>query len=175
MNFSTDINIGNWLNQLNGKTVKNIFQVDYNNRHEDIYLPCMFFISFKDFDLFLEIEGDFDGDHIKINFFQNSELEKKIKENTFEEPDLWCVHSTGSQEKIGLLLGQKIEFIEYGKDKKEYEIKGVKFKGQNDVFNFITFNCENLKLTIFESLGLAVSDDPDLKLMFEDTFDRYKT
>jgi hypothetical protein len=75
-------NLGNWLVQLNGKTVDKIYQVDFNQgRHEDIYLPWLFFITFSDFDRFLEIEGDFDGDHIRLNLYDNSELGNKIKEN----------------------------------------------------------------------------------------------
>jgi hypothetical protein len=178
MNFQLNKNLGNWLTQLNGKTVGKIFQVDYNriDRHEDSYLPWLFFIIFTDFDKFLEIEGDFDGDHIKINLYDNSELDKKLKENNLaDQPDLWRVYDTEKQEKLGRLLEQKIEFIEYGIDKDEFEIDGTKIKGQKDVFDFIAFNCESLKLTIFESSGLGVSDDSEVKLMFEDSFDRYET
>lgn len=178
MNFQQNKNFGNWLKELNGKTVDKIFQVDYNgaDRHEDIYLPWLFFITFADFDKFLEIEGDFDGDHIKINLNDNLELETKLKANHLPDyPDLWHVYDTEKQEKLGQLLGQRIKFIEYGIDKNEFEIKGTKIKGQKDVFYFLTFNCENLKLTIFENLGLGVSDDSELKLMFEECFDRYDT
>lgn len=178
MNFQLNNNLGNWLTQLNGKTVGKIFQVDYNgiDRHVDNYLPWLFFITFTEFDKFLEIEGDFDGVHIKINLYDNSELDKRLKEyNLPDEPDLWRVYDTEKQGTLGLLLGQKIEFIEYGIDKDEFEISGTKIKGQKDVFDFIALNCENLKLTIFESSGLGVSDDPEVKLIFEDTFDRYTT
>jgi len=177
MNFQLNGNLGNWLTQLNGKTVDKVFQVDFNNdRHGDIYLPWLFLITFSDFDKFLEIEGDFDGDHIRINLCDNLELDKKIKENNLpDEPDMWHVYDTEKQETLGRLLGQKIEFIEYGIDKDEFEINGTKIKGQKDVFDFISFNCDNLKLTIFESSGLGVSDNPEVKLMFEDTFDRYAT
>ena len=177
MNFQLNGNLGNWLNQLIGKTVDKVFQVDFNNdRHGDIYLPWLFLITFSDFDKFLEIEGDFDGDHIRINLYDNSELDKKIKENDLpNEPDLWRVYETNKDETLGKLLGQKIEFIEYGIDKDEFEINGTIIKGQKDVFNFITFNCVGLILIIFESSGLGVSDDPEVKLMFEDTFDRYET
>ena len=178
MSFQLNRNLGNWLTQLNGKTVDKIYQVDYNgeDRHEGSYLPWLFFITFIDFDKFLEIEGDFDGDHIRINLYDNSELDNKLKENNLLDlADCWRIYDTEKDEKIGRLLGQKIEFIEYGIDKAEFKINGTKLKGQKDVFDFITFNCDSLKLTIFESLGLGVSDDPELKLMFEDTFDRYKT
>ncbi len=178
MNLQVNKNLGNWLAQLNGKTVEKIFQVDFNGveRHEDSYLPWLFFITFTAFDKFLEIEGDFDGDHIKINLHDNSQLDKKLKENNLpDEPDLWHVYETEKHETLGQLLGQEIEFVEYGIDKDEFEINGTKINGQKDVFDFIAFNCDNLKLTIFESSGLGVSDDPELKLIFEDTFDRYKT
>ena len=93
MNFELNKNLGNWLIQLNGKTVDKIYQVDFNNdRHNDIYLPWLFFITFSDFDKFLEIEGDFDGDHIRINLCDISELDKKLKDNDFQnEPNLWRV------------------------------------------------------------------------------------
>lgn len=177
MTFQLNTNLGSWLTQLNGKTVDKLFQVGYNkDRDKDIYLPWLFFITFSDFDRFLEIEGDFDGDHIRINIHDNSKLDNKLKENNLpDELHLWRVYDTNKDEPFGQLLGQKIEFIEYGIDKDEFELNGTKIKGQKDVFDFITFNCERLKLTIFESLGLKISDDPEVKLMFEDTFDRYKT
>jgi hypothetical protein len=179
MNFQLNKNLGNWLTQLNGKTVDKIFQVDFNkDRNEDIYLPWLFFIIFSDFDRFLEIEGDFDGDHIRINLYDNSELDKKLKENNLpDEPDLWRVYETNEDETVGRLLGQKIEFIEYGIDKDEFEINGTKIKGQKDVFNFIRFNCEKLNLTIFEgsATGLGVSNDKNAKLNFEETFEKYDT
>lgn len=175
MNFQLNINLGNWLAQLNGKTVDKIFQVDYSGveRHEDRYLPWLFLMTFAGFDKFLEIEGDFDGDHIKVNLYDNSDLDKRLKENNL--PGLWRVYDTEKHETLGRLIGQEIEFVEYGIDKDEFEINGTKIKGQKDVFNFIEFNCGNLKSTIFESSGLGVSNDPAVKLMFEETFDRYDT
>jgi len=106
MNFQLNKNLGNWLKQLNGKTVDKIFQVDFNKeRNEDIYLPWLFFIIFTDFDKFLEIEGDFDGDHIRINLYDNSELDKKLKENNLpNEPDLWRVYETNKDETLGQFL-----------------------------------------------------------------------
>lgn len=179
MNFQLNRSLGNWLTQLNGRTVGKIFQVDFNNdRHEDIYLPWLFIITFFDFDRFLEIEGDFDGEHIRINFYDNSELDKKLKEyNLPDEPDLWRVYETHKDETLGRLLGQKIEFIEYGIDKDEFEINGTEIKGQKDVFNFIRFNCETLNLTIYEgsATGLRVSDDKKVDLNFEEAFEKYNT
>jgi len=179
MNFHLNKNLGNWLTQLNGKTVDKIYQVDFNkDRHEDVYLPWLFFITFSDFDRFLEIEGDFDGEHIRINIYDTSELDYKLKENNLPDlPDRWRVYDTEQNETVGQLLGQKIEFIEYGIDKDDFEINGTQIKGQKDVFNFIRFNCEKLNLTIFEgsATGLGVSDDQYLKLNFEETFEIYKT
>ncbi len=179
MNFQLNRNLGNWLRQLNGKTVDRIFQVDFNkDRNEDIYLPWLFFITFSDFGKFLEIEGDFDGDHIKISLCDNSELDKKLKENNLpDEPDMWRVYETNKDETLGNILGQKIEFVEYGIDKDEFEINGIKIKGQKDLFNFIKFNCKKLSLTIFEgsTTGLEVSDDRSIKLNFEETFEKYDT
>lgn len=172
-------NSGNWLKQLNGKTVDEIYQVDYNNnRHEDSYLPFLFFITFLDFDKYLEIEGDFDGGHIRINFYDNSGLDEKLKKNNFpDETDLWSVYQTESNEILGQLIGRNIDFLEYGIDKEEYEINGTICKGEKDVFNFIRFKSDTLILTIFEggTTGLGVSDDPELKLYFEETFDKYDT
>jgi hypothetical protein len=179
MNFQLNKNLGTWLTQLNEKTVDKILQVEFNeDRNEDIYLPWLFFIIFTDFDKFLEIEGDFDGDHIRINLYENSELAKKLKENNLpDEPDLWRVYETNKDETLGRLLGQKIEFIEYGIDKDEFEINGTKIKGQRDVFNFIRFNCKTLNLTIFEgsATGLGVSDDKNVKLNFKEIFEKYDT
>ena len=178
MDFQQNNNLGNWLTQLNGKTVDRIYQVDYNgeDRHQDSYLPWLFYLTFFELDRFLEIEGDFDGDHIRINLFDISELDNKLKDNNLPDlPDCWRVYDTNKEEKVGQLLGQKIEFVEYGIDKDEFEINGTIIKGQKDVFNFIRFNCEKLSLTIFEGSGLGVSDDPKVKLDFEETFDSYDT
>jgi hypothetical protein len=176
-------NIGDSLHELNGQSINKIYQVDYNNnRDSDIYAPFLFFITFLNFDKFLEIEGDFDGEHIKINLFDSSELDNKLAENHFpDEPGLWHVYDTDPGETLGLLLGQKIEFIEYGIDKDEFEINGTQIKGEKDVFKFISFNCKNLKVTIAEALedgastGLCVSNAPELKLMFEEISDKYDT
>lgn len=179
MDFELNKNLGKWLTQLNGKTVDKAYQVDfYKDRHEDDYLPWLFFITFTDFDRLLEIEGDFDGDHIKITLYNISELDKKLKEyNHTDEPYLWRVYDTKKDEKLGLLIGQKIEFIEYGIDKDEFEINGTLIKGQKDFFTYVRFNCHNLNLSIFEgsATGLGVSDDKNVKFNFEETFEKYDT
>ncbi|MFD2543774.1 hypothetical protein ACFSSB_15715 [Lacinutrix gracilariae] len=179
MNFQLNGNIGNWLNKLNGKTIAEIYQVDFNNdRHNDDYLPWIFLITFSEFDQYLEIEGDFDGSHLKINLRENASLENKLKEyNLPNEPDLWQVYETKKDEKLGRLLGEKIDFIEFGIDKDEYVINGTKIKGQKEYFNFIRFSCGKLNLTIFEGsvTGLGVSDDQNIKLNFEETFEIYNT
>ncbi len=179
MNFQLNGKTGNWLNQLNEKTVDKIYQVDFNkDRHSDHYLPWLFYLTFSDFDRSLEIEGDFDGSHIKINLLDNESLEDKLAENNLpDEPDMWQVYETKSNEMLGQLLGQKIDFIEFGIDKNEYEINGTKIKGQKEYFNFLRFITENLNLTIFEgsATGLGVSDSKELKLSFEDTFETYNT
>ena len=102
MNSSPNINLDNWLTQLNGKTVDKIFQVDFNNdRHEDIYLPWLFFITFSDLNKFLEIEGDFDGNHIRINLYDVSELDQKLKDNNLlNEPDLWRVYDPEKTKRL---------------------------------------------------------------------------
>ena len=84
-----------WLNQLNNKTIEKIFLVDFNNaRHEDIYLPWLYFITFSDLNKFLEIEGDNGGVHIKINLYDISELDQKLSDNNFpNEQNLWITNS----------------------------------------------------------------------------------
>ncbi len=179
MSFQLNKNLGNWLAQLNGKIVDKIFQVDFNkDRDEDIYLPWIFFITFSNFDRFLEIEGDFDGNHIRINLYDNSTLGNKLKENNFpDEPDCWRVYNTNKNEMLGQLLGQKIEFIEYGINKDGFEINGTTIKGQKDVFNFIKFYFINFNITIFEghATGLEVSDDKNVRLNFAETFEVFNT
>lgn len=179
MNFQLNNNLGNWLAQLNGKTVDKIYQVDYNSdRHDDIYLPWLFFITFVDFEQFLEIEGDFDGEHIRIKLLPIADLPQKIQENDIpNDPDLWHVYNTESNEILGKLLKQKIDFIEYGIDKDHNEINGTIIKGEKDIFRFIRFNCHNLNLSIFEGVttGLGISDDKNIKYNFEETFDIYNT
>lgn len=179
MKFPLNKNLGNSLTRLNGKTVDKIFQVDFNNdRHADIYLPWLFFITFSDLDKFLEIEGDFDGNHISVTLNDISDLDKKLKDNNLQgEPDLWRVYDTKPDETLGKLMGRKIKFIEFGIDKDEFEINGSTIKGQKDVFTFIRFNCETTCVTIFEgsATGLGVSEDPDVKLNFNETFDTHDT
>jgi len=179
MNFQLNGKIGIWLNKLNGKTVDKIYQVDYNNdRYNDDYLPWIFLITFAEFDQYLKIEGDFDGSHLKINLREKSLLKNELKENNLpNELDLWQVYETKSDEKLGRLLGQRIEFVEFGADKDEFEINGTKIKGQKEFFNFIRFNCKNLNLTVFEGslTGLGVSDDKNVKLNFEETFEIHNT
>jgi len=179
MNFQLNGKIGNWLNKLNGKTIDKIYQVDFNNdRHNDDYLPWIFLITFSEFDQYLEIEGDFDGSHLKINLRENELLDNKLKENNLpNEPNMWQVYETNQDETLGRVLGQRIDFIEYGIDKDEFEINGSKMKGQKEYFNFIRFNCAKLNLTIFEgsATGLGVSDEKNVELNFEETFEIYST
>ncbi|UWX55067.1 hypothetical protein NYZ99_20695 [Maribacter litopenaei] len=179
MNFQLNGKTGNWLGKLNGKRIDKIYQVDYNDdRHNDEYLPWLFLITFSEFDEYLEIEGDFDGSHLKINLRESSLLENKLKEYNFpNEPDLWQVYETKMDETLGKLLSKKIDFIEFGVDKDEFDINGTKIYGQKQYFNFIRFNCEDLKITIFEgsSTGLGVSDYKDVKLNFNETFEIYNT
>jgi hypothetical protein len=177
MNTQPNINIGSWLAQLNGKTVDKIYQVDYTiDRYEDCYAPFLFYFTFFDLDIFLEIEGDFDGDHIRIKFYGIQDLSEKLKENDHpEEHETWKVYNTEPNEMLGKLIGRKVEFVEYGIDKDEYVINGQVCKGEKNVFNFIRFNTGNLSLTIFEATGLGVSDEPNMEFYFEGVYDRYDT
>lgn len=179
MNLEVNKNLGNWLTHLNGQTVDKIFQIDYNNdRHNDDYLPWLFFITFLDLNKFLEIEGDFDGSHIKLRLCDIAELDRKIKENNFpDEQDLWKVYNTEPNETLGELLGKTIEFVELGIDKAGFEINGTVIKGERDVFTFIRFVCGETMLTIFEghATGLDVSNNPDVEINFRDTFNTFNT
>ncbi|MCH5716423.1 hypothetical protein [Niabella hibiscisoli] len=85
MNFQLNQNLGNWLASLNGKIVSKIYQVDYNEkRHEDDYLPWLFLITFANHYQFLQIEGDLDAEHIKIDLFEMDVLESGFVNTTFE-------------------------------------------------------------------------------------------
>ncbi|MEQ9303296.1 MAG: hypothetical protein RJQ14_05215 [Marinoscillum sp.] len=178
MEFQLNENLGSWLTQLNDKTVEKIYQVDFNNnRHQDNYLPWQFFITFHGFDKFLQIEGDFDGDHIKIDLDDISNLEDKLKENDLKnEFDLWTVYTADKSEKLGQLLNGTIRRLEYGIDKDNFVINETRIQGQKDVFTFIRFYLDDSNLTISEGgCGLYVSDDPNEKLNFEETFNTYET
>ncbi|WP_033962401.1 hypothetical protein [Psychroserpens jangbogonensis] len=166
----------NFIKQIIGKTVDTIYQVDYNeNKANDNYLPWTFFITFTEYDKFIEIEGDFDGDHIKINLNQLSELNQKLKKNDLRnEPHLWQVYKVKENESLGKLLNKPILKCEYGIEKDEFIINENKVKGQKEVFTFIRFYYEKSFLTIFEGgCGLSVSNDKNIKLNFEETFDKY--
>jgi hypothetical protein len=175
MNFEINKTLGTWLTILNNRTIENAYQVDFiNDRLNDDYLPWIFILTFKDLDKYLEIEGDFDGDHIKISIADIGRLKKRIEENI--EPNLWTVYQLDRQEKIGKSIGQTIKRIEYGVDKEAFEINGTRTKGQRDLFTFIRFHFENFFITIFEGgTGLFITDDSNVKLNFEETFDKYDT
>ncbi|MGN7783855.1 hypothetical protein ACTJIJ_04990 [Niabella sp. 22666] len=177
MNFQLNQNLGSWLASLNGKTVSKIYQVDYNEkRYEDDYLPWLFLITFANHDQFLQIEGDLDAEHIKIDLFEIGLLESRLHDyNLAEEPHLWEVYPTAKDETLGQLIDKQIERIEYGIDKDEYEISGAFMRGEKDVFTFIRFHCVNTTITIFEAMGLGVSDDPSYELSFKDSFDTFST
>ena len=174
--MNTKLKSNNFINQIVGKTVDKIYRVDFNeNKDNDDYLPWTFFITFSEFDMFMEIEGDFDGDHIKINLNQLSELKQKLKKNDLRnEPDLWQVYEIKENENLGELINKPILKCEYGIEKDEFTINENKLKGQKEVFTFIRFYYEKSFLTIFEGgCGLSVSDDKNIKLNFEETFDKY--
>ena len=131
-------------------------------------------MTFKDFDKYLEIEGDFDGDHIKISTADMAGLKKRLEENI--EPNLWTVYKSDRQETAGKVIGQTIMRVEYGVDKDEFEINGTRIKGQKDLFTFIRFHFDDSFVTIFEGgTGLFITDDLNVKLNFEETFDKYDT
>jgi len=169
--------LGDFLKLIIGKTVEEIYKVDYNNDTEnDDYLPWLFFIKFIGFDKYLEVEGDFDGDHIKMNLFDNTELNKRMGKNNFkDEPDLWQVYKVKENETIGKLINKPIQECEYGVDKEWSIINGNKSKGVKDVFSFVRFYLDKSEVTIFEGgCGLFVSNDPNVKLNLEYTFDKFK-
>ena len=164
---------GDFLTQLNGKTIDKIYKVDFNNDNEnDNYLPWLFFFTFNGFDKFLEIEGDFDGDHIKISLTDLSELKEKLQKSDFPNvPDLWKAFTVKENEPLGKIIDKTISKCGYGIDKDEIEIKG-----QKNRFTFVRFYFDNFYLTIFErGSGLYVTDDPNVKLNFKETFDKYDT
>jgi len=175
MSFELNRTLGAWLTILNNRTIEEIYQVDFtDDRFNDNHLPWIFFITFNDFDKYLEIEGDFNGDYIKISLADAVELNKKIEENN--QPNLWTVYQTTQADSIWKALGRTVKKIEYGIDKEEFEINGTKIKGQKDVFTFIRFHFDNDSMTIFEGgTGLFCTDDLNVKLNFEETFDKYET
>jgi hypothetical protein len=164
MNFQFDKMHKTWLHQLNGKTVANIYNVDYNHdRHKDTYLPWLFFITFINFEYFLEIEGDIDGIHLKISLTEKQKLAQRLAENNFpNEADLWKVYETTSAETLGKLLDKKIDCIE---------------SEEETYVTFIRFITKNVYITIFEgsATGLEVSDQHDAQLHYEDTFTIFNT
>jgi hypothetical protein len=176
MNFLQNTNLGNWLSQLKNKVVQKIYQVDYReDRHDDIYLPWIFIMTFLDFNKYLEIEGDLDGSHIKINLIDINQLSNRLESEELNN-DNWKVFDVFNDETLGEMMDKHICFVQYGIDKDEYEINGVKCKGEKDVFTFIKFNCDKTVFTIFEGgCGLFISNDSNIKSDFEHTFDNYWT
>lgn len=176
MNFQLNQNLGTWLSQFNHQVVESIYKVDYNEgSREDDYHPWLFYLTFKNHDRVLRIEGDFDGDHIQLDVYELDELTKKLEENNFKgEPELWGVYPVDEEDKLGLLINKRIERIEYGIDKDEFTIKDETIKGQKNFFTFIRFYTKSGTITVSESMGLFATDDPNFRLNFIDTFDIYE-
>ncbi len=172
MSLESNTNLGNWLAELNGKTVDQVFQVDFNNyRNEDDYLPWLFLITFYDLNKFLEIQGDFDGEHIGMVLRDISGLDQKLKDNDLSDyPDLWRVYETSLDETIGKILGKQIKFVEYGIDKAVLDLIGTTVSEQQPIYYFLRLYFEATVLTIFEghATGLGVSDDPYVQLNLEE-------
>ena len=145
----------NGLSELHGKTIDKIYQVDFNtDRHKDIYLPWVFFITFSDMNKFLEIDGDFDSNYIRIHLYDVLELQHKLKQHHLpDEEGCWCVYDTEQDETLGLLLGQKIASLVYPID--DVKSKEIFTEEHKTVFKFIRFQCENFNVTIFKELAAA--------------------
>jgi hypothetical protein len=176
MNFElNNERLGTWLTVLNNRTIEEVYQVDFiEDRINDGYLPWILILTFRDFDKYVEIEGDFDGDHIKISMADIAGLKRRIEENI--EPNLWTAYKLDGQESFGKIIGQNVRGIEYGIDKEEFEINGTTTKGQRDLFTFIRFHFTDLFITVFEGgTGLFITNDSNVKLNFEETFDKYDT
>ncbi|WP_396596774.1 hypothetical protein [Dokdonia sp. R86516] len=163
-----------FLNQIIGQTVESVYQVDFNE-NKDTHLPWLLLITFERFDKYLEIEGGFDGDHIKLDLNALSELNSRLKENDFKDfPDLWQVYEARQTETIGKLIHQSIAKCEYGIDKDEFIINGNIVKGQKDLFTFIRFYYNNNYITVAAgSAELSILDKDHNYLHFKDTFDTY--
>jgi hypothetical protein len=169
---------GQELTELNDKVVDEIYFVDFNDHPEsDNYLPWIFFITFTNADIFLEIEAGLDAEHIKIYWRNLSTLGQKLKDFDHpNEPDLWRVYRVRDTEKLGSMLDGRIMRVEYGVDKDEFEINGLKIRGQKDMYTFIKFYFEETFLMIFEGgTGLYATDDPAVKPCFEEKFDTFNT
>lgn len=178
MNFSKIENIGEWLKKINDLFISKIYFVDYTNqKDDDSYLPFIYFLLFKNFDYFIEIEGDFDGEHLKVNYFNISEFENKITEYDLKtESDLWNVTEINQNEKLFKFVENKIVKVEYGIEKDKFEINGIEQKGEKELVTFFRLIFENSQLTFFEGgCGIYVSEEKEIKLNFEETFDIYKT
>jgi hypothetical protein len=177
MNFTLIENLGEWLKKLNELIVSKIYYVDYTSNKDDSYLPFIYFLLFEKFDYFIKIEGDFDGDHLKLNYFNLSELEEKIIKYDFKnEPDLWCVYDVNQNEKLFKFVGHKIVKVEYGIEKDVFKINGIEQKGEKELITFFRLIFENSQLTFFEGgCGIYACEEKEVKLNFEETFDIYTT
>ena len=158
---------------INGKIVSRIYQVDYNNEPEkDIYLPWLFYLSFKDFDYFLEIEGDIDGQHLRVNLYETSELEDRLARNNFPgELDLWQVYEVNREEKLGQLLGRKIDSMDFGIDQEIFQFDQVNLV-RKEYISFIRIYCEDITLTIFEG-SASYFVDVSIKDLPKTRYSRY--
>jgi hypothetical protein len=151
----------NLLSPYKGKVIKRIYYVDYNYEDcdTDIYKPFIYFIIFRDSTTFLEVIGDFDGDHIKVVNDNLSNLRKKFKENNFpNQPDLWHIFQLDLIKNFKSIQGEKIVNFQIAFEKSSLENLSQDDEINKDLLIYLSIQFNNNKITFFESLGVDITE-----------------
>ncbi|MFN9320381.1 MAG: hypothetical protein ACK58Q_07330 [Chitinophagales bacterium] len=139
--------------ELIGLIPKNFYKVCLED--ENLYYTWFIYITFHNYDKFIEIEGDFDGVHIKIELSPLSEIEKKI--NLYKKSDIqfsWDVHYSNEEEIFNQTINHTISKRDYSIDKGPYKINETFYSGHKELFNrliiiIVRIKCNNFPKSLY--------------------------
>ena len=153
-----------------GKTVKAIYLIDFEDEPEnDRYSPWQILIDFKDLNKYLDVEDAYDGDHMRINLDDTS-LDQKL--SVLTEPNLWKPYQSSFNNLTGQLLGKKVTQLFYAKEKREYELKGQKYTGDQSLYSGLKVIFDDDTLMVFSNgVGLSVEVNTDAEPYHKETYD----
>ena len=154
---------------LKDKIISSIHFVDYigDDRQEDYYEPWLIFFTFESYDKFLEIEGDFDGDHIKLKVSNLKQLRHRLDDN---QTGHWRVYESKEWQQIDKLIGKTILELSLAIED-SYLINEDGIKEQFIAINQVIIATQDESITIYEcGLGLMLSDSPDVDRPYDESF-----
>ena len=156
--------------QVQEKAISAIYSVDFENEpDQDIYSPWQYLICFEHSPVFLDIEDAYDGDHLRLSWRENSELERYLQ--TLTQGGLWKPRSVEVHDPLGPLLGCSLTRAFYAKDKAHFVINGTRLQGIPHLYTGLRLKCEDHELIVFNNgVGLYAGVNTDLQPAFEETY-----